>query len=441
MNNFDIDLVNKLMGNLKEGKDLRRKYMKMILSSTVTLNEEKIELLARKKRSQRGNNVGDNTGEQFQPQILEFNQTQPDPQVIKQACINPVLQVKQIEVEDVRIQSLIGYKQSPQKVDDSLESYNDNSNLVKKSSPNSSINPSLLFRQREMLNKSMLDQRRNTEQVIHTHRSLLSNQTQNKSLGDLMQMKKRNFKNEKGNTQQLTSHRSILESLYNDSMLEESSRYPENERKNSNLLPCVSTLSNIIKRKDIIQSIKSKCQDLDYDLSSSSKIIQAAKHTKAVACMNGLDVYKSESEIKQLKLKKLNKKIREFNSTLLMGEAAAKSTNLKRYREYNQSLKGNNNFEDDPYNQTQNLKYSQYKLFKKAKDSNLSCTERLQNNEKNNSGIIDIQIKQASSNQLQPDQTQRLAKYNETQMVSTGCQYTSKTLPETKAFSTKSLIT
>ena len=36
----DVELVDKLIGKLKEGKDLKKRYLQMLLSSSVEVNKE-----------------------------------------------------------------------------------------------------------------------------------------------------------------------------------------------------------------------------------------------------------------------------------------------------------------------------------------------------------------------------------------------------------------
>ncbi len=75
---FLLDLVDKLIGNLKEGKDIKRNYMQMLLSSNIKLNEEQIHFINESQKN-------------YPSTILDAKMSKPDPALEKWVTLNPVL--------------------------------------------------------------------------------------------------------------------------------------------------------------------------------------------------------------------------------------------------------------------------------------------------------------------------------------------------------------
>ncbi|CDW72974.1 UNKNOWN [Stylonychia lemnae] len=319
------------ISKLKEGKELKQRYLEMVLSSTVNLQQDKMQQVMKSNKNLSGN-----------IQIIDFHQTQPDPITLKQIQMHPVLVKKQFIAEQYKKRGLIDLSQSEQQqldsnlYDDNYQGQNTkvtNKQYNGKSSGtnirNSKLN--LLNLNKSEMNYSNLDSnnhsilQKQTTELLNSHR-LSANQ--NRSLGELTQQKI-----SKINSSRVDMINSGEQSLIQD-------------RSNERTIPNVSTLSNLIRNVNFIKSIQQKCLQMDFDISSSSKIVQADKRAKAIASMNGLDTFKSDQEIRQLKLKYLNKKIREQNVTLFQNKVT----------DITPSDQSQNNYYDNPYTQSQNLK-------------------------------------------------------------------------------------
>eukprot|EP00347_Sterkiella_histriomuscorum_P021721 403332996 len=85
-----LDLVEKLIGKIKEGKYIKKRYLQMVLSSSIPLDTDKIQLI---NQSQKLNNP---------ITILDKSKLKPDPKLQKLVNINPVLVQKSATIEDIK---------------------------------------------------------------------------------------------------------------------------------------------------------------------------------------------------------------------------------------------------------------------------------------------------------------------------------------------------
>ncbi|CDW80270.1 UNKNOWN [Stylonychia lemnae] len=85
-----INLIEKLVGKLKEGRDIKKRYMQMILSSSIQLDKEKIDLVNQSQK-------------QMQPvTIIDQHMLRPDASLEKFVQINPLLGLKYTTLEDIK---------------------------------------------------------------------------------------------------------------------------------------------------------------------------------------------------------------------------------------------------------------------------------------------------------------------------------------------------
>ena len=83
-------MVDKLIGRLKGGNEIKQKYLKMIISSQIKLNEDQIRTVNTSKKDLKIYS------------ILDEVKFKPDQEILKNATINPYIVKKTETLEKIK---------------------------------------------------------------------------------------------------------------------------------------------------------------------------------------------------------------------------------------------------------------------------------------------------------------------------------------------------